>query len=215
MPSDHRFIYSKRKKNMSLIIPNSLSQFLTNLNFTSTPAVICFSLMVVFMLNLIFILKPSPEIFLLDFACYKPPSSLACTKEMVLKRLRLYGDFSEESLEFMKKTLETLGSGESTYLPEGLVREPPEMSTEEARKEAEMVMFGAVDELLAKTGVKGEEIGIVVVNCSSFKVVPSLSSMIVNRYKLREGVLSYNLGGMGCSAGLLAIGMAKNLLKVG
>ena len=134
---------------------------------------------------------------------------------MVLKRLRLYGDFSEESLEFMKKTLETLGSGESTYLPEGLVREPPEMSTEEARKEAEMVMFGAVDELLAKTGVKGEEIGIVVVNCSSFKVVPSLSSMIVNRYKLREGVLSYNLGGMGCSAGLLAIGMAKNLLKVG
>ncbi|KAL6338559.1 hypothetical protein AAG906_021274 [Vitis piasezkii] len=189
---------------MSLIIPNSLFQFLTNLNFTSTPAVICFTLMVVFMLNLIFILKPSPEIFLLDFACYKPPSSLACTKEMVLKRLRQYGDFSEESLEFMKKTLETLGSGESTYLPEGL-----------ARKEAEMVMFGAVDELLAKTGVKGEEIGIVVVNCSSFKVVPSLSSMIVNRYKLREGVLSYNLGGMGCSAGLLAIGMAKNLLKVG
>ena len=115
----------------------------------------------------------------------------------------------------MKKTLDRSGLGESTYLPEGLIGvHPPNISLEEARKEAEMVMFGAVEELLVKAGVKGEEIGIVVVNCSAFSPVPSLSAMIVNRYKLGEKVLSYNLGGMGCSGSLRAISLAKHLLQV-
>lgn len=118
-------------------------------------------------------------------------------------------------MDFIKKTLERSGLSESTYLPEGLLMsDPPNMCTDEARKEAEMVMFGAVDGLLAKTGVEGKEIGIVVVNCSIFNTVPSLSSMIVNRYKLDQKVLSYNLGGMGCSGGLRAISLAKHLLQV-
>ncbi|PKI78971.1 hypothetical protein CRG98_000612 [Punica granatum] len=37
--------------------------------------------------------------------------------------------------------------------------------------------------------------------------------MIVNHYKLRSDIKSYNLGGMGCSAGLISVDMAKNLLK--
>ncbi|KAM0936629.1 putative very-long-chain 3-oxoacyl-CoA synthase [Dioscorea sansibarensis] len=84
----------------------------------------------------------------------------------------------------------------------------------EARKEAEMVMFGAVDELLKKTGVKAKDIGVLVVNCSLFNPTPSLSAMIVNHYKLRGNIISYNLGGMGCSAGLISIDLAKQLLQV-
>ncbi|KAJ6840598.1 3-ketoacyl-CoA synthase 11-like [Iris pallida] len=38
--------------------------------------------------------------------------------------------------------------------------------------------------------------------------------MIVNHYKLRGNVLSYNLGGMGCSAGLISVDLARNLLQV-
>ncbi|KAK3441238.1 hypothetical protein EUGRSUZ_B01484 [Eucalyptus grandis] len=38
--------------------------------------------------------------------------------------------------------------------------------------------------------------------------------MIVNKYKLKEDVVSYSLQGMGCSGGLCAIGLAKNLLQV-
>ncbi|GLU10251.1 hypothetical protein SLE2022_270700 [Rubroshorea leprosula] len=38
--------------------------------------------------------------------------------------------------------------------------------------------------------------------------------MIVNHYKLRGNVISYNLGGMGCSAGLISIDLAKDLLQV-
>ena len=51
------------------------------------------------------------------------------------------------------------------------------------------------------------------VNCSLFCPTPSLSAMLVNRFKMREDILSFNLGGMGCSAGVIAIGLAQRLLK--
>lgn len=38
--------------------------------------------------------------------------------------------------------------------------------------------------------------------------------MLVNHFKMRSDVLSYNLGGMGCSAGVIAIGLADKLLQV-
>ncbi|KAL0348921.1 UNVERIFIED_CONTAM: 3-ketoacyl-CoA synthase 11 [Sesamum angustifolium] len=91
---------------------------------------------------------------------------------------------------------------------------PPKRPFQCARQEAEMVICGAIDDLFAKSRVKPRDIGILVVNISAFNPTPSLSSMIVNRYKLREDVVSCNLGGMGCSAGLIAIDLAKRLLQV-
>ena len=38
--------------------------------------------------------------------------------------------------------------------------------------------------------------------------------MIVNKYKMRSDVKNYNLGGMGCSAGMVSIDLAKNILRV-
>ncbi|KAH9309737.1 hypothetical protein KI387_037648, partial [Taxus chinensis] len=46
-----------------------------------------------------------------------------------------------------------------------------------------------------------------------FNPTPSLSAMIINHYKLRGNITSYNLGGMGCSAGLISIDLAKDLLQ--
>ncbi|RZC81117.1 hypothetical protein C5167_043682 [Papaver somniferum] len=82
----------------------------------------------------------------------------------------------------------------------------------EARAEAEMVMFGSLDTLFEKTGVHPSQVGILIVNCSLFCPTPSLSSMIVNHYKMRTDIKSFNLGGMGCSAGLISIDLAKDLL---
>ncbi|KAL2510750.1 3-ketoacyl-CoA synthase 17 [Abeliophyllum distichum] len=156
------------------------------------------------------------QVFLVDIACYKPPSSLMCSNERFISRMRCYGGpiFDEETVEFMEKLLERSGLGDSTYGPPALLSEPPEPSLEAARAEAEMVVFGAIDELLAKTKIKSDQIGILVVNCCVFSVVPSLSSMIVNRYKFKDNILSYNLTGMGCSAGLRAIGLSSQLLQV-
>lgn len=124
------------------------------------------------------------------------------------------GSFTDENLQFQRKILERSGLGESTYLPEAVLRIPPNPCMSEARKEAEMVMFGAVDQLLVKTGVNPKDIGILIVNCSLFNPTPSLSAMLVNHYKLRGNIVTYNLGGMGCSAGLLSLALAKDLLQV-
>lgn len=124
------------------------------------------------------------------------------------------GTFSEENLEFQRKIVERSGLGESTYLPEAVIRVPPNPCMAEARKEAEMVMYGALDQLFEKTFIKPKDIGILIVNCSLFNPTPSLSAMVINHYKLRGNVISYNLGGMGCSAGLISIDLAKDLLQV-
>ncbi|KAK9277406.1 hypothetical protein L1049_006949 [Liquidambar formosana] len=191
---------------------NDLLEFMYHSNPNSIALRLCLTLVVI--LSTLYIVKPSRKVFLLDFACYKPKDTQASTNERVLKQIGKYGKFTEESMDFMKKMMGKSGLGQSTYLPDALLKECPNPCMKEAREEAEEVMFGAIDELLRKTRVKSEDIGILVVNCSIFNVVPSLSAMIVARYKLGENVRSYNLGGMGCSAGLMAIGLAKQLLLV-
>lgn len=83
----------------------------------------------------------------------------------------------------------------------------------EGRAEASAVMFGALDELFEKTRIRPKDVGVLVVNCSIFNPTPSLSAMIINHYKMRGNILSYNLGGMGCSAGIIAIDLARDMLQ--
>lgn len=183
-----------------------------NLKFHFVSVTVCSCLMV-FFATLYFTSRPR-KVYLVNFACYKPEQERKCTREIFIERSTLTGSFSEENLAFQKKILERSGLGQKTYLPEAVLRVPPNPCMAEARKEAETVMFGAIDELLGKTGVRAKDIGILVVNCSLFNPTPSLSAMIVNHYKLRGNILSYNLGGMGCSAGLISIDLAKQLLQV-
>nr|CAD1825279.1 unnamed protein product [Ananas comosus var. bracteatus] len=91
---------------------------------------------------------------------------------------------------------------------------PPEASLGGSRDESELIIFTAVDDLFQKTGVDPKDINVVVVNCNSFAPMPSLASMIVNRYKLRADVRSFNLSGMGCSASPISIGLARDILRV-
>lgn len=155
------------------------------------------------------------RVFLVDFACYKPTKSQARTLAEVMRQARsTHYNFSTKTLDFMEETMKRSGLGDVTFFPEGMFRAPPNLSFPEARREARAVMFGAVEELLGKTGVRGGDIGIVIVNCTIFSPVPSLAAMIVNRFELGEGVRSYNLQGMGCTASLSAVGLAKHLLQV-
>lgn len=197
---------------LSTLTTDDLVLLWDQLKFNLVSVVVCSALMV-FLGTLYFMTRPR-KVYLVDFSCYKPKPDVMCSKEMFMERSGEAGIFTQENLDFQKKILERSGLGQKTYFPEALLRVPAEPSMAEARKEAEMVMFGAVDELLAKTGVKAKDIGILVVNCSLFNPTPSLSAMLVNHYKLRGNILSYNLGGMGCSAGLISIDLAKQLLQV-
>ena len=38
--------------------------------------------------------------------------------------------------------------------------------------------------------------------------------MVVNHFKMRSSIIAYNLSGMGCSAGIISIGLAQELLQV-
>ena len=174
---------------------------------------LCSSLLV-FLGTLYFMSRPR-KVYLVNFACYKPERELMCSWEGFAEMMRSTGHFSEENLAFQNKILERSGLGQKTYLPKSFKEVPINQSMVEARKEMEAVLFGAIDELLEKTRLKTQDIGILVVNCGNFSPTPSLSAMIVNHYKLRGNILTYNLGGMGCSAGIISIDLAKKLLEVG
>ncbi|KAJ0758716.1 putative very-long-chain 3-oxoacyl-CoA synthase [Helianthus annuus] len=156
--------------------------------------------------------RPTP-VYLIDFACYKPEDDFKMANEAFTKMSEDSGFFNQDTLNFQKRIAARSGLGDETYFPKGITARPPQLTMKEARSEAELVMFGALDSLFKKTGVRPEEISILIVNCSLFNPTPSLSSMIVNHYKLRPDIMSFNLGGMGCSAGIISIDLAQQLLK--
>ncbi|KNA24002.1 hypothetical protein SOVF_019030 [Spinacia oleracea] len=166
------------------------------------------------MLVSLHISRGKKRVFLVDFACCKPNPSFKTSKTTCVDRIAQYGTFTQQNIEFQKKLFERSGVGDESYLPDSLTNIPPNPTMEKARKEAEDLMFVAIDELLAKTEVLPKDIGILVVNCSVFNPLPSLSATVVNHYKLKEDIVTYNLAGMGCSAGLISIDLAKDLLQV-
>jgi 3-ketoacyl-CoA synthase len=189
-----------------------VSQLWELLQFNLVSILVC-SGALVFVGTLYFMSRPQP-VYLVDFSCFKPEEERKMSMEKFMDTTRRAGVFDEKSVEFQRKIMERSGLGDETYLPPAIQSQPPNPCMKEARLEAEMVMFGALDELFLKSGLKPKDIGILVVNCSLFSPTPSLSSMIVNHYKMRGNVVSLNLGGMGCSAGVIAINLAKDLLQV-
>lgn len=157
--------------------------------------------------------KRSRPLYLVDFTCYQPEDGRKLSVESFLKMSEDSGAFEEATLQFQRRISCRSGLGDETYFPRGITSNPPNLCMKEARAEAETVMFGALDALFEKTELRPRDVDILIVNCSLFVPTPSLTSMIVNHYKLRSDIKSYNLGGMGCSAGVISVDMAKNLLK--
>uniref|UniRef100_A0A452ZW00 3-ketoacyl-CoA synthase n=1 Tax=Aegilops tauschii subsp. strangulata TaxID=200361 RepID=A0A452ZW00_AEGTS len=149
-------------------------------------------------------------VYMVDYACFRPSPGLRVPFAAFQEHASTCVD--ERSLRFMVRLLERSGLGEETCLPDAQHYIPPERDLESSRDEAELVVFSAIDDLLAKTNVSGEDIDILVVNCSLFAPTPSFADMVVSRYKLREDVRSVHLAGMGCSAGLISAMLLPNCL---
>jgi 3-ketoacyl-CoA synthase len=157
--------------------------------------------------------KPFP-VYLIDYAVYYGRDDNKVIPHEFIYRSRMAGFFTDESMDFQEKLLFRTGLGPETYFPPGICESPPRTDMAAAREEAEHVMFGCIDELFEHTGTNPKDIDILVVNCSLFCPTPSLAAMIINKYRLRSNIKAYNLGGMGCSAGLLSIDLAKDMLQV-
>ncbi|GMG99240.1 hypothetical protein Nepgr_001080 [Nepenthes gracilis] len=135
------------------------------------------------------------------------------SKEQYIELARKSGNFNEATIKFQQRVLKHSGLGDETYLPHPTIFHPGfKNSLKDGREEAAAVIFGAVDNLLDATRIKAGHIRILIINCSTLNTTPSLCSMVINHYKLRHNTISFNLGGMGCAAGMIAIDLAHDLL---
>ncbi|EPS61116.1 hypothetical protein M569_13682, partial [Genlisea aurea] len=175
--------------------------------------ILCSAFLIIFIATLYVTSKPR-SIYLVDYACYKPPVTCRVPFSTFMEHSRLILKDNPKSVDFQMRILERSGLGEETCLPPAIHYIPPKPNMEAARGEAEVVIFSSIDALMKKTGIKPKDIDILIVNCSLFSPTPSLSAMIVNKYKLRSNIRSFNLSGMGCSAGLISIDLARDLLQV-
>ncbi|GAA0154470.1 hypothetical protein LIER_12442 [Lithospermum erythrorhizon] len=154
------------------------------------------------------------NIYIVNFACYKHSSNMITRDELIAKFNQI---FDEEAVSFHRKMFEKSGVMDNVYLPCSYDEFPPEFRFNGSRKEMETVVIGAIDALLRAESTPVdvvENVGILIVNTSTFNPTPSLSDTIVNYFKLRSDILSYDLGGMGCSASLIATDLAKQILQV-
>ncbi|CAO2825422.1 unnamed protein product [Amaranthus hypochondriacus] len=175
--------------------------------------ILCSIFLVIFVLTVYFMSKPRP-IYLVDYSMFKPPYTFRVPFATFMEHSRLNLKGNQKAVEFQMRILERSGLGEETSLPPAIHYLNPKPTMEAARGEAEMVIFSAVDDLLKKTGVKPRDIDILIVNCSLFSPTPSLSAMVVNKYKLRSNIKSFNLSGMGCSCSPISVDLARDLLQV-
>jgi 3-ketoacyl-CoA synthase len=152
------------------------------------------------------------KVYLLDFFCFRGPDHFKATYHRFVDGSKKCGFFDQASLDFQERILEKSALSGECFFPEGLFFDPPKTDPEYAYKEAEMSMFGAVEGALKKTGLKPRDIDILVVNCSLFCPTPSLAAMIINHFHFRNDVDAFSLGGMGCSAGIIAIDLARKSL---
>lgn len=181
-------------------------------------------------------MRSSTPVYLVEFKTYRHESAGGkstagnpVTYERFLEESRLARHlddsvcFNEKSMDFQEKILRTSCISESSIFPStifpekcgqyGKDAERVALNMAGARDEAALMMCKAVEDLLEATGTSPMDIGVLVVNCSLFCPTPSLSAMLVNRFKMRSDVLSYNLGGMGCSASVISVDLARRLLR--
>ncbi|KAM0914877.1 hypothetical protein ACQ4PT_011245 [Festuca glaucescens] len=128
------------------------------------------------------------SVYLVDYACFRTKPSGRVPFGTFLEHAKLVtfiegASIDERSVRFMTRLLERSGLGEETCLPPAHHYIPPFRNLEASREEVELVIFSAIDDLLAKTGVKPEAVDFLVVNCSLFAPVPSFADMIIHRWR--------------------------------
>ena len=151
---------------------------------------------------LVYFMYASRHVYLVDYACFRHTANCRVSMASFIEHLHHMPSLDDNSIHFMTRMLEHSGIGDQSYLPNSTHYIPPFHTFNDARSEAEQVIFSSIDDLFAKTCINPKTIDIVVTNCSAFNPVPSLVDMIVNKYKLRGDVRNIHISGMGCSAGL-------------
>uniref|UniRef100_A0A0E0KEE1 3-ketoacyl-CoA synthase n=1 Tax=Oryza punctata TaxID=4537 RepID=A0A0E0KEE1_ORYPU len=151
--------------------------------------------------------------YLLDYVCHKPSDDRKVSTEAagaVIERSKRLG---LPEYRFLLRVIVRSGIGEETYAPRNVLDGREDEPTHRDSLDEMEAFFGdSIAELFARTGFGPRDVDVLVVNVSMFSPDPSLASMIVHRYGMREDVAAYSLAGMGCSAGLISLDLARNAL---
>ncbi|XP_027342963.1 3-ketoacyl-CoA synthase 19-like [Abrus precatorius] len=152
--------------------------------------------------------------YMLAYECYKPPEDTKLDIDLYEKICLRNRSLGLEEFKFLLKCMTKSGIGGNTYAPRNIIEgRESDATVEDSLKEMDEIMFDTLDNLFTSTKFSPSKIDILVVSVSSFVPVPSLTSRIINRYKLRDNIKAFNLGGMGCCGSGIAIDLVQRLLK--
>ncbi|XP_040383742.1 3-ketoacyl-CoA synthase 17-like, partial [Oryza brachyantha] len=160
------------------------------------------------------VLRRQRPVYLLNYSCHLPDVERKVNLEVCEYFGQRCRHYSDDTADFMRLIYRKSGLGQETYAPPFIFSGEFQKTQAFAVQEAEEGLFATVAHLLAKSDVHPRDIGVVVVACSMFSPAPSLSSMILRRFKMSPDTKTYSLAGMGCSAGTVGIDMAARALRV-
>ncbi|KAL6631303.1 hypothetical protein ACP70R_028153 [Stipagrostis hirtigluma subsp. patula] len=161
----------------------------------------------------IYKIRRQRTIYIVEYACFLPNSKYRCPKATFIEHARLTPFYDISDSQFIARVVERSGLGDETNVPPSMNYLFPYCSLNEARDEVEIVTFSAIDDLFSRTCISTDAIDMLIVSCGAFSPSPTIADMIVNRYKLRHDIRVINLSGMGCGAGLISVGLARDLLQ--
>nr|XP_043612628.1 3-ketoacyl-CoA synthase 12-like [Erigeron canadensis] len=189
----------------------------TRVSFDQMMLVILASLLVVYILYQFYRSidqKRGQECYILNYECFKPPDDRKVSTEFSGERMKQCENLGLEEYRFLLRAIVSSGIGEETYGPKNFFSERGTNSTlRDTQFEMDEFFTETLDRLFSRSRISPQDIDILVVNVSVLTLVPSLTSRIINHYKMREDIKSFNISGMGCSASLISINLVQNMFK--
>uniref|UniRef100_A0ACD5ZLV8 Uncharacterized protein n=1 Tax=Avena sativa TaxID=4498 RepID=A0ACD5ZLV8_AVESA len=154
------------------------------------------------------------QCYLLDYVCYKPSDDRKVTTDMAFAIAERNKHLGLPEIRYLLRLVSRAGLGEQTYVPSSVLacRENFRIH-QDGLDEMDAFFNDAITGLFAKTGFGPRDVDALIVNVNFLCPEPDLASRIVHNYGMREDVMAYNVAGMGCSATLVSLDIAQNVMR--